>query len=194
MRAITALFALGFSCVTIPHVDPLPRTEGQRTVTSIRIGSVCDYTGEMNLGSAVIISERHAITALHVVDCPSIPTVHIVRPDGRFDRMTVTREDRTNDLALLEISSADRFRINVAPPTLGYGKWGDQVCVATPWGSSPRICGEYLGGNVMGVTTPHGTSGAPAYTDDGHLIGIVIKAGEDHTRLAPITSPWLNET
>lgn len=194
---ITAALPLLGACVSLPHVDPDPRTVTEAGLTAVRVRAQCswDFDKPVRYGTGVMISERHVLTAQHVVECPDIPDVHVGLSSGRVLRMVVTEEDRVADISRLEILSADRFRVDVAPPTLGYPRVWDDSCAALAWPYGSHACGPYMGDDIVSIPLKKGSSGAGVYTQHGHLIGIVIRGdGESYTRISPVTAKWLSGT
>jgi hypothetical protein len=203
-----------FSCARLAHVEPQPRGFTAATLTSVEVVSHC--AGKVGRhGHGVIISERHVITAQHVVRCAELPTVRVTfatKGGLKTLRMAVTREDPDADIARLEILSAERFQLNVAPPKL----WpvdslptNEYACAWTP-GSTIKYgkCG-FVGVDptmINLMVAEYGDSGAGVYTQgldttrgvwtgmEGYLIGIIIRDGGDFIRIAPIDVSWLEGT
>lgn len=220
----TALLLLLTACVHLPHIDPESRTPDQEAMTVVHLEVSCTdpnpfKTGEpgdphaldpdidwgSKSGTGVIISERHVLTAAHVVQCPTIPVVIATLPDGRWQFMDVVRDDAMfgngDDLARLEIASADTFHIRVAPPRLvsWWNRPGPGTGMFIPLFRREPVRGLYRGyrGIVDGATTRHGDSGAPVYDANGDLVGLVVAGPADgsYTKFFPILDDsWLAGT
>lgn len=141
------------ACVSLPHVAPALRSPAQQQVATVRITTSCgDWGG--GYASGVVLTERHILTAAHVVRCPYVPNVRAHFSDGRVFSVSVIRDDAMfgggTDLAILESSSAENFSLGVAPPTIGHFPTDRLDTRAVP-----------------------GQSGSGVYSD-GFLVGIVI--------------------
>lgn len=203
---LAVLAAAASACVHVPRVAPAMRTEAERSLTTVRIESSCGGfvdDGE-HVGTGVIISERHVLTAAHVVACSAIPVVHVTyRRDGEIkrQRMVVTREDTDRDVARLEIASADRFRVNVAPPVVRAPDPGERVCAELPrLMGIDAACGSIVSDWTVARTmkTRPGDSGAPIFDATGTLVGLVSASGvstanRPYTRIALIDDSWTSD-
>lgn len=209
------------SCVHLPHVDPKTRTNTVATYATVRVDSDCGnfpdfprlFPEDPQLGfdpvesshaTGVIISERHVITAAHVVRCGAIPNVWVTyrAANGKVRKlkMSVTEDDAMfgegKDIARLEISSAENFEVHLAPPSLGDG-WPtseDQPvwCAFTLGG---RRCGEGTKMNNTFETKTHpGDSGSGVYDAAGRLVGIVVRSAGAVTHIEPVEARWLKGT
>jgi hypothetical protein len=138
------------------------------------------------VATGVILSERHVLTAAHVVTCPVIPIVHVTLPSGRRLKVIVERDEAMfgdgRDMARLVILSAEKFEINAKPPKLASIKYSEDkvLCASTRHGWS---CGvPYFFGQrqtfVPGMATGDGDSGAGVWDREGRLVGIVVARGE----------------
>jgi hypothetical protein len=115
--------------------------------------------------------------------------------------MVVTREDKSRDIARLEIASAERFLIPAAPPALRAPDPGDEVCAEMAGEpGSLSVCGSIASDWTVARTmhTQHGDSGAPVFDRDGILVGLVVSSGtstENHayTRLSPVDDSWTSD-
>jgi hypothetical protein len=204
------------ACIHLPHIDPAPREHVDALLTAVELDVWCgDIASGGRSGSGVIISERHVLTAYHLVKCAEIPTVkaHYTNASGEHTlTLVVTREDPDADIARLEIFSAEHFRAEIAPPALGDAVSNEMAC-AYPSGTQhyQAVCGVVSSDAtlVRGMATVHGDSGAGVYAsglslDDGgqytgkggKLIGIVVRAADDgsYTRIAPVDASWLEGT
>jgi len=119
--------------------------------------------------------------------------------------MVVERDDAMfgsgTDVARLEIASADRFHLDIAPPALADDSHvGEEYCVETLHG---RLCGSrdhYHENIVLGAKgVRNGDSGSPVFNDAGRLVGLEVSSGKmtDGTvffRYVTITPYWLEGT
>lgn len=211
-----ALFVLLFGgCVRLDHVEPKPRTEIAQLLTSVSLNVQCgngEFWADNKSGSGVVISERHALTALHVVACPMIPNVHVTFVTGnglKTLRMYVIKEDEDQDIAKLEIASAEYFHFNVPPPSLwteadGNAE-GEGACAYPDRGG---LCGIVDTDNtvIKGMSAQRGDSGSAVYTQGlnytteqytgkwGLMLGLIIRKGDGYTRIARVTPEWLEGT
>ncbi len=205
-------------CVSLPHVDPLPRNPVIAAGAVVQVYSTCTEEDPFNTpvdvipghhgpdiewmpahsGSGVVVSERHILTADHVVACPVIPVVHVRLGSGRVVRAVVTEEDPDADVARLEIAYADNFGLGIAPPALAAPRdvaAGDRLCAH----AGGRVaCGYYdgpaSGFGVYGTHTGPGWSGAGVYTADGRLVGLVIAGSAMLTKFTFVGAKWLAGT
>lgn len=214
MRLLLLLLLSLAACFPLQHVDPAPRAAGAQDGTVVRVDVDCsepapfktgdpddprapdpDIVWRVGYGTGVVVSEKHVLTAAHVVFCPVIPTSWITLPDGRRFQADVTIDaamfgDGT-DIARLElVGDADRFNLGVAPPALG--REGDHACILTLRG---RACGRLHGMYVDAPTYP-GDSGSPVYDTRGHLVGLAVAGDATHTttRFVRVTPWWLKGT
>lgn len=157
-------------------------------------------------GAGVVISEKHILTAAHVVKCPAIPVVYAATMKGshrmsaeRDDRMFPHDDDRPTDVARLVKYSADWFDISIAPPVIREALGGESCCVETLHGRTCGTINAYHSGVVEGVEVRLGDSGSPIYCD-GALVGIIVKMGKIRypnnvtapmAVFEPITAYWL---
>jgi len=204
MKSIVALPMFLAACVNLPHVAPkLRTTQSDLTSTVVRLSITCTEQSPFSLaediewikprgGMGVIVSERDVLTALHVVSCPTLPSIKAYLPNGHWQMMVVTREDSKNDLARLEIASADRFHLNVAPPVIGLPNLGIDVC--TPLGSCGSILHATTNTVDVSLVSHPGDSGSPVYDTTGALIGLVSKGNGTVTVLSRLNKSWLSGT
>lgn len=192
------------ACARLPHVDPQPRTPRQQTAAVARVDVACaaddfDPWSASRTGTGVVISERHILTAAHVVRCPTIAQVWATLDNGRRLMMVVERDDSVfgegTDVARLEIASADSFRLGLAPPRLDRAGPGSGLFASVRGGQQLRGMYRGHGGLVDGMVTRPGDSGAPVYDAAGALVGIVIEGDSRAiTRYYPIDERWLEGT
>ena len=201
-KPLGALILLLVGCARLAHVDPQPRDEWDKSEAAVFVSSYCDWTGEGFVGSGVVISEHHVLTAQHLVECPDLPRVYITLHNGNRHRAYVTDENRIQDIAKLEIAHAGSFGLNIAPPMLApvwdHPVTPDYLCAYTP--RKQPVCDVRLDDDLFAVALHKGTSGSGVY-DRGYLVGIVIRsvAAEPGglpyaTRMAIVTPDWLKGT
>lgn len=131
-----------------------------------------------HLGSAVLIDDRHAITAYHVVDCQETPIVRLVLPSGRRLRAQVDRADLELDIARLTVAADER--LSTPRPVVGSAAVGNTACASVAEPERRWICGavqsadSYRDGIQFSATVVPGNSGGGVYVG-GRLVGIVTK-------------------
>lgn len=150
-------------------LTPEPRGLAQQLVTEVTLrvecGSEDDFWHESHHGQAVIVDSRHLLTADSLVACVDLPEIWGTRADGRRFKFVVEREDGDLGLARLEVRTAESLGA-VAPPTLGRSN-------SVPRPFRPQDIG------------------APYYSNDGRLVGIVTGGSAHWTHLAHVTDGWL---
>lgn len=179
----------------MPYVQPALRSHPMQEAATVMIQSDCTEADPFTPGdipsvpemiewapskiaSAVVKDERHIWTAQHAVRCPIIPTVQARLSNGRIVKVSVTKEDVEHDLALLEMSSADNFNLNVPPPLISPPPAiGEPVCIATALPSQGWDCGnvERIGDGyvIFAASGKRGSSGGGVYDLDGHIVAIM---------------------
>jgi hypothetical protein len=215
MTRLLLLMLLG--CVRLPYVEPAPRGGADAMRTDVRVVSYCGNNTPRQ-GHGVVVSERHVLTVHHVVQCAYIPRVRVTfMRNGREEtlRMNVIREDEGADLAKLEISSAERFHLNVPPPALFpiNDTPTNEIACLGGWSGDWSQCGvvAMMPHIILYMVVKPGDSGSAVYTKgfdfeqqkstnkDGYLIGIVTGRGEawvdgslePFTVVTPIDASWL---
>lgn len=182
------------SCVRLPHVDPQYRWAEQQRAAAVHVEVICGDKAAR--GNGVVISERHVLTAHHVVACEEIPIVHVTLGNSDRHKVVVTKERPNQDIARLELMHAGSFGLHIAPPILAQ-PWrpneNDWVC-AVPYGKN-EVCGLRVTPNMFGNRMAKGDSGAGVY-DYGALVGLVVKdyPSANTTLLTLVTSDWLEGT
>lgn len=126
-------------------------------------------------GTAVLLDERHALTAAHVVRCAGLPDVHV-----RGLRMVVTRDEAMfgdgRDFAVLEIASAEIFHLDVVQPVVAPDYIG-VVNIVTRRGARTGFLSGLIAEPVIAYNPfdiRPGDSGSPVYSVGGDLVGIVV--------------------
>jgi len=152
--------------------------------------------------SGGIVSDRHVLTARHVVDgCPgSIPRIRVRVPgDDQPYAMAWFRELR-GDEVLLERADAGRWSW-ARRPRPGTAVLGDRVCAETAAPLRRRQCGDVKERYVRDVghagafvryefdTTP-GNSGSLLYDRLGHLVGVHSAHQPGSTRAYMVPIDW----
>lgn len=185
------------ACVHMAPVAPEARTSAMRTVTAVHIESEC---GSKKVGTGVIISSRHVLTAAHTVACAGLPLVHVTYVENGTEerlRMYVTKEDDKTGIAQLEIASAETFSKSIRPPVLRLPDPGNKVCANLVTSDQSVACGTVSSTwtVVKRMATREADLGAPVYTDEGVLVGIVSNRGSSETSqytwIAPVDGRWL---
>lgn len=203
LRLYVALVIALVGCVGVARVPPEVRSEQARMRSAVQVDIACRKWAARS-GTGVIVSERHVLTAAHVVDCPAIPTVYVTYFDGvetKRVRMVVTHADDDADVARLELADARRFELGISPPVLRAPAPGDDVCANLVLADRPpRTCGIVAGEWTVArsMRTRAGDSGAPVYGGAGELVGLVIASGSSsfgrpYTRVAPIDPRWIQD-
>jgi hypothetical protein len=152
----------------------------------------------------VLLSDKHVLTAGHVVACPTIPFVRIELANGKRYRVDVERDAVTfegarpgedGDLARLVIATDETFGLAVVPPVIATPAPGDTLCVYA-FKQRPACGSAFPVAHALEQPTPLGTSGAPVFDVElGALVGEDVAS--DHatnTRYAPLDVSWLKGT
>lgn len=215
LMAAILLSAASAGCIRLQHLEPVPRSaeDQQRAAVRLQVSCVEDMGMDPNnptnwvpprVGSGVIISERHILTAYHVVSCPALPRVLATLVDGRQFTMWVIKEEphhipfmSDDGIAELEIGGIDWFGMDIRPPRLGPASdWHiDEVLCAEP--AFPRhedVCGFGNGHLTFGAKSRIGNSGAGVYDTAGQLVGIEDSGTDDSTHYFHVEAPWLKGT
>ncbi len=205
MKSVPLLSLILAACINAPHMEPQVRSQYAQEYSAVTVESECgsqdSLTGNMNpwdkasMASGVVISKRYVLTALHVVDCPELPTVHVMFPDGERFMMVVDREDRGLDIARLEVFSAGNLSHAEMPPTLAVPVQPEMLCSQTGFPLRRANCGPLISKNTAAFPSVGGNSGSAVYNMNGDLVGIVVmKFGTTVTRFAPVDKSWLSGT
>lgn len=144
-------------------------------------------TGEMGLGSGVLIADDQVLTASHLVEIADRIQVRLL--DGTKRRARVTSSERFADVSLLTL---DAPVLGIEPATLGDSdrtRVGDRVFViGAPYGISHTLTVGYVsalhrddaaeGFSYVDLIQTDaainaGNSGGPMFNEAGELIGIV---------------------
>jgi hypothetical protein len=187
------------ACVHMAPVAPEARSSEMRRATTVEVETSC---GGTKVGTGVIVSSRHVLTAVQNVGCADIPTVHVTFVENGVEhqlRMFVTDEDEATGIARLEIASAESFPRAIRPPVLRLPDPGNNVCANLVTGKSDTVaCGTVSSTwtAVKRMPTRRADTGAPVYNDEGVLVGIVANRGQSsdshYTWIAPIDARWLD--
>lgn len=197
--ALALLFGVLLNCsgcgASMPPVPPELRNTPAQASAAVLISRSCNMVDPFEqwgdnlklmpdaLGSGVIVDERHVLTAYHVVECPVIPAVVIQLEDGRTRHVFVQREERTGDLALLTLVSAQDFDLGLTRPIITPAPpVGEPVCAAVASPAREWNCGNVTAHDdtpandiAHDAQTRHGNSGAGVYDSHGDLVGIVTE-------------------
>ena len=203
MRLLIPLLLVLGACGTLDHIPPHTRSEAQSQATVVQVHSNCNSVigAAGSVGTGLVISEAHVLTAAHVVFCPSIPAVTAYLPArDRFFQMEVIEDaavfgDGTDIAKLRLVGAYDRFKINVAPPAIGVPHLGDTLCIH--FVGRPEACGIFDpedGKLWVDAPSREGDSGAPISNEDGELVGFVHGGDGTDTDFTPVTQHWLSGT
>ncbi len=191
-----ALLSLALlSCNRWVRSDPPPSQlrdpnsqHSMRALIEVRCNAFDDdeFMVETRKASGVIVSDWQVLTALHVVDCPAIPVIHVVTDRGRW-RFAPEKEWRSVDVARIQMASGDDLGSGIKPPTLSEERLirHDQVYIQTAFPQPSEVLGSVVdgfGGNGYGgatyfsyhATTEKGNSGSGIYDTKGNLVGIHV--------------------
>lgn len=180
-------------CAPPPAAAPAPpalqtprlRDAAARSAATIQLQRECT-SGDLFLntldvdgayGSGVMISERDAITAAHVVRCEGRLRLHTITVDGRRIAAEVVSTDVDHDLATIRLLSP--AHLGISPPVLAHPS--GVLCVSPAYPARTPACGaataNYYDGTSAGeihfgaVVRP-GNSGGGVYDEEGRLVGI----------------------
>lgn len=190
---VIAMIASG--CIHLPAMEPQPRGYLARERAAVAITVECAW-GAPRTASGVAISERHILTAAHVTECPTIPTIRVwfFDADGEVDRQSrfavVEREDLDSDVALIEVFAQNNIGRGYVPPTLS--REVEVGCAVLAFPKREVKCGEFLSQSTLDVSTRSGNSGSGVYDQDGALVGIVSSSlASGSTYVARVNETWL---
>lgn len=161
------------------------------------------------IGSGVIISNRHVLTAQHVVSCELGSPLVISATDynGKPYLLGVDKEHSVYDVSrLVALDGATPFKF-WARLTSEKPEVGDPAC--TVGGDDKtfllRKCGEVIPSSpgivATNIHSVPGNSGSPVFNDVGYVTGILVRAQWDPTlefvtvaiALQPIRAELLND-
>lgn len=159
---------------------------------------VDDIRREHRTGSGVMVSDWQVLTALHVVDCISIPTIHVATEHDvwRFAPEKEWKIPHSNDgIARIQMASGDHLSPRLRPPLLRLSD-PDSYDPLYLQAGSPRFeermqeaSGWTYGGGTYGAVmityrgpTEEGNSGAGVYDMANRLVAIHLGHQEDGVR------------
>lgn len=162
-----------------------PRGAPRAPLERADLAAVVEVTcaGSLYRGSAALVSDDIAITAMHVVAhplfgaCAHKPQLVLRLADGtdvaaEFERGWVRR-----DVARLRLVRRDFKPPNVISPRVAAPRLGEVVCSASAWPERQHSCGIVQsvdeGEVVFSAPVLRGNSGAGLYDQRGALVGIV---------------------
>ena len=171
-------------CARLPNIPATERAD--ISAAPLSVDSLCSNkdpftTGfpdgiESVQGSAVIVDDRHALTALHVVDCFALHAVRVTMANGRFLRMVVDKVDRERDLARMVIMSDELFGLGAAV-VRAMPAVDAPSCTASAQPEREINCGrvERVNHTFFEVSqrTRSGNSGSGVY-QNGRLVGVLF--------------------
>ena len=196
------VLALAFALSSFPRATPLQGQSIREVFERVSHAVVIVYTSQTEyslrsseitaanvggVGSGVLISPTHILTAAHVVQAANEVIVEF--PDGETVSASVVASRVTHDVALLELETP----ATVAPVIVGDSdavSIGDQIfVVGAPLGQAFTLTVGYVSarrtsrGMVGGVSSleliqtdaaiNQGNSGGPMFSLDGEVVGIV---------------------
>lgn len=181
-----------FDAFAAPEMQPLP--DG----TKPTLGDQAEW-GPSRQFTGVVISERFVLTAAHAVRCPLSLRVTGSTINGATLQLVVERDDvmfpvgEPSDVARLELASAGRIGLGVAPPAVRDARGGERCCAQTLHGAMCGTADPYHRGVLLDVSGRAGDSGSPVYCDI-ELVGIVTRTGPTALAFVPLDSYWLEGT
>jgi len=182
--ALSLVFLLLNSCISVWSLgkSATPSRQASATIKVINTCMDCDGKFSVSGGSGTSLSSSFALTAQHVIDCPSgVQAVVIERADGQQLLAEVDVEAVKSDIARIRLVEGEFKtwikRIADVPSV------DDKICFESALPGRNRRCGwvqavtNRRNGDIRhsAVTEP-GNSGGGAYNEDGELIGVVTRA------------------
>lgn len=189
-RWFVAMFFALASCCTYRDTHFTPTVIGYEYATSVRVSVLC--LNGAKVGSGVIISKRHVLTAKHVVSCELGSPLLIVATDWKGKRfpMSIDKHSAEHDISRIAAAFGEEpfniyARVDFKPHEMG-----ETVCAVT--GDEIvqliRKCGEigpvYEETYMINIHIVPGNSGSALWSDSGEVIGINTRArwteGDEH--------------
>lgn len=130
------------------------------------------------VGSGVIVSERHVLTAFHVVQGCGIFVIKLADGTLRIARLEVAHSADLARLIVLD-DKLPNYRLRTASSSMG-----QPVCLTAASPKRVRECGivkilkrdRNESGDVrITAKVVKGNSGAPAFDEAGRLVGVVVQ-------------------
>lgn len=177
------------ACGSLPHVEPKARDAHTAARAAVDIHVECEPYRDPSRGRGVLISERHILTAAHLVRCPDHPVVRVTLYDGRSMRAYVQRDEATFEGkrdGLARLVAVEPLRRFIAPPEIGG---------SDRWFTIARRSGTVSGDrHAIAHFFGPGDSGAAVYTSSGLLVGILLGGSSTDLEIAPVDPTWLEGT
>jgi len=190
MRTIFPFFLVPFvlacnSCASGPYfptvadTTPLPVIDEQYERAAMVETTCMDGSGAW--GSAVLLDDHRALTALHVVAQCGDPIILVQTSDGKKHLVTVDAIAPNADM--VRLVALDRWAV-----PKGKLQWskaphrGRVACAVTGMPHRNRLCGEVQESNddagaevEFRIVADHGNSGSAVYDSAGRLVGVLTQ-------------------
>lgn len=181
-----------------PHAES--RDPTRQEAAAVRVHVHCDTPSEFGRfrnGSGVMVTDWQVLTARHVVDCPSIPVIHVYNSHGDRWKFTVETEwlisvaGWRDGVTRIQMASGDTLSPHVRPPTVRdidaemlrtyepvYIYPGGRREIVTVGETMALYGGGSYGGYAVSydASTEAGYSGSGGYDLSGNLL--VVHLGE----------------
>jgi hypothetical protein len=137
--------------------------------------------GQGQVGAGVAITDKHVLTARHLLRCGKDGTVEPVKiltrhqSSGQISEVVVDEDGKGIDISRLVVVQGRRPFKTFAPISYELPKIGAKVSIIS--GAHVRKWGDVVHSDasiVAGIAVVRGNSGSPMYNTRGQLIGIVV--------------------